>query len=182
MFYGFTDFRFAGRITDDIELREKEGKKYCYFSIAINDPPRKNSEGETVIPKPTYYDMSAGGFTAERIARLAKKGSCIICTATPVLKKRSVEKDGVTTVYNNMVFAVDGTKRFEIFDTERKQSTDTAADTGAAPADTQSKPKRYEQKKETPKPAKEPEPQQDGTDEFAIDDPDLLAAMDELPI
>lgn len=57
----------CGRLTKDIELKEKNDNKYCHFSIADNQ-----SKDECI-----FWDCTAFGILAENLSKFRKKGDHI---------------------------------------------------------------------------------------------------------
>lgn len=174
--YGFFEAKILGTLVDDVTLKQRsDGKNYCYFSVVVNSLPYRDKDGAKVEPPPTYFNLSAGGVAAELIARKGRKGSVISCSVGLNYKKNVVEKDGVKTVYNDVVFPVLSNQHIEIIDFRKDNSAapDTAgkAQQQAAPA------------------ASAPEPQPKtgrmadvAADEFMEGSDELLSALDELPI
>lgn len=173
--YGHCTCHILGRLTEDVVLREKDGRKYCYFSVAINSLPYKGSDGEKVTPPTLFLDCSASGLNADILAKRGKKGVVLSFQATPSFKTNTVEKDGTKTVYKDVIFSVPGGTIIDYIDDKKPPvSGDTAQESYNKPAPA------------APAPAPKTDttaatPQSQGGFDLT-DDPDLLAALDELPI
>ena len=75
-------FVYSGRFTRDPELKDSNGNKYVFFSLA-QDVPVKDGERRPIFPTFTAF-----GKTAEAICKYFKKGSGkLLVILTPVLPK-----------------------------------------------------------------------------------------------
>lgn len=85
-----------GRMTKNPELKEtKNGKKYCAFSIAINE---KIKDGEDLT---TFINCIAWEQRAENIAHYFVKGKPILIYGNLRVSKAQKE-DGTSTIYTNV--------------------------------------------------------------------------------
>lgn len=80
---------YSGRFTRDPELKESNGSKYVFFTLA-SDMPGKDGERRAIFPTFTAF-----GKTAEAICKYFKKGSGIEITGH--LDTRTTEGDGKDT-------------------------------------------------------------------------------------
>lgn len=89
----------TGRITRELELKfSKDGKAYCKFNIAVDNPFKKDS--------PDFINCSAFGKTAEVLEKYSGKEKKIGVEGR--LQMNKYEKDGETrTTYEVMVNQVE---------------------------------------------------------------------------
>lgn len=93
----YLKLEFIGNVTADpvvSEVQTKTGlKKVTKFSVAINDPFKKDAE-------PTFLnDIAAWNGTGENVAKFVKKGDRMFGVCE--MKIATVEKDGEKRRYNN---------------------------------------------------------------------------------
>lgn len=121
-------FVYSGRFTRDPELKDSNGNKYVFFSLA-QDVPVKDGERRPIFPTFTAF-----GKTAEAICKYFKKGSGIEVTGH--LDTRTTEGDGKDTKITRESHIVDRWGFCPVSNGGAKGESDThVKKTESAPAD-----------------------------------------------
>ena len=110
--------QLMGRLTRDVDLRDRSGTSVANFTIAVNRRTGRGDEQYT-----SYFDCAAFGKTAEAIARNFSKGRPIFIAGHP--KQERWDKDGKT--HQRIRFIVE---QFSFID--HKPSGQTSSRTPAA--------------------------------------------------
>lgn len=116
--FGRFDAYILGRITRDITISKMQnGSSFCRFSVAVNKRKYVGKDGAEVTPPADYFDLVAYGPIADSIASHAKRGSVISANVQYAPYTNTTQKDGVTTVYQNVQWKV--LAGYDIFETGR---------------------------------------------------------------
>lgn len=119
---------YSGRFVRDPELKESNGSKYVFFTLA-SDMPGKDGERRAIFPTFTAF-----GKTAEAICKYFKKGSGIEITGH--LDTRTTEGDGKDTKITRESHIVDRWGFCPVSNGSAKGESDTSAKKdNSAPAD-----------------------------------------------
>lgn len=90
-----------GKLGKQPELRySKAGKPFCTASVATSERV-KDASGQWVDSEPTWHNIIAHGYEAEKLACLSK-GSGIVVFGKITVNK-STSKDGVERIYTNIL-------------------------------------------------------------------------------
>ena len=117
---------FTGRFTRDPELKESNGTKYVFFSLAQDVPVKDGNK------KAIYIPFTAFGQTAESICKFFKKGQPILVEAR--MSSSDTEGEGKDTKVTRVSQIVN---RWEFMsakaDGDKGSSGSTPAKTASAP-------------------------------------------------
>lgn len=89
-----------GRIVRDTELKEKNGKKYCQFSLAVNSAS-KNEKGEYTT-KGNFFNLVIYGKYAESMAPYLTQGKQAVVYGTLTQKTIEVGESKYSTISFNV--------------------------------------------------------------------------------
>mgnify|MGYP002523298227 FL=1 len=132
--FGRFDAYILGRITRDITISKMQnGSSFCRFSVAVNKRKYVGKDGAEVTPPADYFDLVAYGPIADSIASHAKRGSVISANVQYAPYTNTTQKDGVTTVYQNVQWKV--LAGYDIFETGRGNSGGDIGSQNEAAAD-----------------------------------------------
>ncbi|MEB2301644.1 single-stranded DNA-binding protein [Lysinibacillus xylanilyticus] len=92
---------FIGRLTKDVEVKEKNNKKYAKFQLAVDNGKDKTTGNKR---KPTYPSITAFDKIAEHFGKFGKKGTMI---AVETRLETGSYEDGGKTVYTNDFIATE---------------------------------------------------------------------------
>ena len=124
MSFGLNMCTFAGRITEDIKLREKDGNTFAYFTIAVNYPDSTNKDGEKVKRDPDFINFSVNGAIAQIFAKRGKKGTYVVISNVPEKSTtRKVEKDGTTTIYHDVIHPITSKSSFDFPESDSQDNS-----------------------------------------------------------
>ncbi len=88
---------FIGRLTKDVEVKEKDNNKYTNFQLAVDNGRDKTGNKK----KPNYPYFTAFGKIAEHLGKYGKKGTMVAIESK--LETGSYQEGGKTVYKNDFI-------------------------------------------------------------------------------